>query len=487
MNLSQKHIRYFSISLNLIFLLSLLTFGFLKIQSANNLSLEKDAAENALISYHIATDGRFSLDGQNPTYQREPLDNFLNSIAIRITLNKFPEANAISIQHDSQLIKRILRINLLYLIIFFLSGWWLVYLITKSHFLVIPALFFPSLHYTFTTFYLINLGNDLLASGLFTLSVATFYNYTLNNNKRSAILCGFTLGALALTKAIVFYVFILMIVLFAVVCFLLFRDKKFKFLQNTLVILLCFCIMIAPWMFRNYQHFGDFAISQRGGAVLLIRAIKNQMTNEEIVGAFYLYSPKSVQRVLNKIELGQKADAFEDGGKFQRLNRDLKSDILKINASDFTDLTSYYRIAKHGIPNNLKFNQSIADSTREFEQNLKKIALTEIKENTSKHLMLTPLFGWRGFWAYRGNNLIMSLANLLTFIGLFYVFIHGIFTKNLLKISLTILPILFFGTHAFLTHYIPRYSAPLIPIASIVTVVFLYSEIKARSLKTLNR
>src|SRR5690606_7679439 len=153
---------------------------------------------------------------------------------------------------------------------------------------------------------------------------------------------------------------------------------------------------------RNHAYFGEFGISERAGVVLMQRAVMNELTPEEYLGALYLFAPNEpLEKLVAKIT-GFGPGDLEKGGRLQRLNHgkvsgfpeDLSAERAGLPEKTITyhrrarawrvKLASEYRAAGHPNP------MAAADDE------LKRRAMILIKENLSQHIAFIPLGIWRG-------------------------------------------------------------------------------------------
>lgn len=173
-------------------------------------------------------------------------------------------------------------------------------------------------------------------------------------------------------------------------------------------------------MFRNHIHFDDFSIAERGGQVLLIRAIKNQMTEIEYKGGYYAYAPQA----FNKLFLGKILDFKENdliyGGKLQRLNRGLEEDQNAIQNNELDKLISYYQ-RTHFIEIPKLFKEASRLNVLP-EELLKSKAFEMIKSDFTNHLKMTILFNWRGIWIYKGQYFFCGSSKLISFCFFLFCF-----------------------------------------------------------------
>jgi len=473
----------YAIAFNIIVLIFLLFLANYRITNQGRSILEKDASDNVLSSFYLAKYGMFSLDGETPTYFREPLDGFVSAFHIAVFTDLLQTSTDVDFLDDKNAIVQLTRVNLFYLVLLYLAGWWLVFQLTQKHHYVVPVMLFPLAHYIFTVFYITNFTNDFLASGLFTLSIAALLYMLDKPTLVRATLFGLILGLCVLTKAAMLYIGIGFFILFPVLLLIVPKVSKKLIFKCLAISALGFVFTIAPWMVRNAILFDDLVIAQRGGAVLLIRAVKNEMNWEEKKATIFFYTPKSIQRIAKNLKIGPNEDEFYNQGKYHRLNRDLEQDIKNMQQGNVAEMKSYYRKAKHTIPDQLAKKLGPTYSPHALDSALKKESITRILNKPMAHLSTTPVFAWRGFWAYKGDNIPFSIINAVTFLGLFFGFAKGVVKRDLVLISISLLAVLFFGFHAFLTHFIPRYSAPLIPISAIVTFTMLLQAIQKVKVK----
>jgi hypothetical protein len=104
---------------------------------------------------------------------------------------------------------------------------------------------------------------------------------------------------------------------------------------------------------------------------------------------------------------------------------------------------------------------------QQIDEDLKQESIAKIKQNWRKHLALTATF------AYRGSFIKMVAENSLVPIRLVYIIsmfavLYLALKQQHIGIIFFLLPALFsYGIHAFASHYISRFSVPLIPCLAI--------------------
>lgn len=216
-------------------------------------------------------------------------------------------------------------------------------------------------------------------------------------------------------------------------------------------------------MLRNYQHFDSYQIAERGGTVLMTRAIKDLMTPVEYRGTFYAWAPWGVKAVMRRV-LGFRSEDLEAGGRLERLNRSPRSsfhqkDVAAELAGQPEKATSYFykSLAEY---RKLKLAYQAAGApnpTMAADKEIQRRALTIVKEHPWRHLAMTPPFLWRGAF--------------FSFPILVIVLIHSL-RKRHDDLALFVAPA--FGAimfYALLSHFIPRYGQALRPVAIVAAVL----------------
>lgn len=448
--------------------------------------LEKDSQQSIYLAYFLVTDGFHSMDGISPSNFREPVISVLNAINIARLQPKQNQISKEELIREPELILEMTKLNLVYLIVIY----GLVYLLSRKiglpRLLSSTASFIPVFFFSIFTSYITSVNSELPSAILLLLFSIFIMNFLEKQRSKDLIISGLILGFLALTKAVFLYLFILLIP--SLFIFDYFVSKKKLFLRPRLIILflLSFSLPVGSWMLRNHIQLGTSSISDRGGEVLLIRALKNQMTNEEYRGGFYAYAPDVLQTEIFERFFRFKKEDLWDGGRLQRLNRGLKSDSVALSEERFEDVKSFLRVAQlehRNLTNYYGSNSEIQNP----DEGSKSKALNLIFAYPLNHLKASFLYGWRGIWFYRGRHLIPVAMTLAMYLSLFVLFVRSFWKRDLILFAITILPLLYFLFHAFLTHFIPRYSGLMIPELSIMMVYWVYIfSLRVGSLKSLS-
>lgn len=309
-------------------------------------------------------------------------------------------------------------------------------------------------------------------------------------SSRYAGVAGGLLGLLILTKAAFLYV-TLALLLAVLPVMLIWRMPRMHVLQTGLLFGLALLIA-ASWMWRNHHVLGAWEIAGRGPNVLLTRAFKSQMTDDEFKGAFYAYAPQSLKHTFKTLT-GYSAIDREKGGRLQRFTRFFDSDVECRTHGDEACAIGYY------IKANIRYNNIMADYAKRYpndarrgrvegERAAKQIALQMIKENPWGHLRTTLVFAWRGAWpcnkvdgrwfSHEVKYLQPAWQELLPFVGLCCMLVFSVLA--LFRRDMQLLILSWAGTAAYLfyataSHFIPRYSEMLIPLW---VVSFVYASVR---------
>lgn len=446
-------------------------------------AISKDAIDNATSAYYVWQKGEFTYDGEMLTYEREPLPIYLTAFYVRFFTDIPKNVSLENFYQSATYTKQILTINAVYSCCLVLLIAWFGFKLTRSWLAMIIVVMSTWFFFLANHKHLNNLYTEILAAFLVTLIAVMAYLLIAKLSKKFAFGLGVALGLFALTKAIGLYVSVMVISLMAIPLFMKNQTSK-HICKVQLLITIAFILTISPWMVRNYIQFGDLAIAQRGGIVLLVRALKNNMTTNEYIGGFYVYAPEKLREHMSNF-LGFNPRSLDQGGEYQRLIRRKLGDAdwgAEIMAQP-ERATSYFSKAfaiqqtvrlnlfkqKHPGINFLTENdlmlihQGRADfSMMKADKEVKLLAIKLIRQNFLNHLKGTVLFAWRGLWSF--NQGAWAL-NALAFVALLSLPVVAIKQKQPEVLAASLFGVLLFTFYAFFTHFLPRYSAPLIPLS----------------------
>lgn len=467
----------------------------------NGREIKWDALENVVASYHLWTKGTISLDGEKPSYFREPLPIVIGALhmALFTDIPKFDNTEPFDDEFDNEgrisqaklkyprelMASERYRIQISYINLFYIAGgllvvWWLTKLMTDSYVWSTLSMLMTWVFFYNNYYYLYRPLSEYPSSLLIMLSSGLMILILRSKSVNLAVLLGVVLGALALTKAATLYVSVVAI-FFVYSALVIYRQCSFihaikLFLASSLSLL----ILVTPWMLRNKLEFDDFALSQRGGGVLLTRAFKNQMTDDEYQGAWYVYAPAELKRIAwyRKTMHGE-----QSATRYARLYRNRPGDVEAIESGNVDAATSYF-CKSRALLKKLAKEQGLDAKGADLQA--EKIAKQMIKKDFAKHLKTTPIFAWRQIWSFGNTNpvqpsagsIFTAIINFASFVALLALPLIAILRKQPVWFLFSLFPFGFFWFHALFSHAIPRYSAPLIPTSIIALILLLCAFIK---------
>ena len=413
-------------------------------------TVEADARHNLAMAYNhfqygVVSDLRIDSPDVTPTYRREPLYSLVLSGVLTAIAD--PETTTQKCLIEPEPACETLQLKLQW----FNLGWLLA--LTLATFLagriilgdnVAPYIasllvgFAPGFTEAINNFY-----TELAAAlPLLILATSLYLCLTRHQWQKYAIAAGCAFAALMLTKAVFLYFGVILALAFTLYAC---QQRSWKPLKMAVTTLLIAYAIAGVWMTRNYLYFGTAKISGRGGEVLAIRAKFSEMNWTEYRASWLAYTPNYGEPLLEKFFQP------EDYARFDRANpegfyRSTKNRISEMRESDVVQ-----RI----------FQQ------QQIDEALKQESIDKIKQNWLKHLALT------GTFAYRGSFIKMFAENSMVPVRLFYIaslfLVSGLALKYRdVGMVFFLLPAWFsFGIHAVASHYISRFSVPLIPCLAI--------------------
>jgi len=457
-----------------------------------NLTYDKpyaDQRQNLAYAYNSLKHGIYdqtSSEHPTPDYRREPLYPFV--LIISMILNPYVDLsiqNARCITLGKGCLEKIISIkitNLLFLILTAAISGYLVYIYCKSF---VPAVICfllvslsGSLGFLANTFY----SETFVALLILVLSY-TFYLLIKNKFRlKMLILFGLLLGFIALTKAIFLYFIIISC------CYIFFKsyidgtEVQSCFKRSLIVLIISLCL-IGPWMIRNYIQLGTFSLAGGSGVVLLTRANYNDITDDDYL-KFLLFNLRGLGEWIGKklsIDIDRKS-----------LEKTFKKK-YKYSATKFRrTISKELRLSKR----NPKLNEMMVQSAKDRMIN-----------NFSNHLqMVLPIFIRGSFpeigYGYIPNSeywyhgikrekkslgieyikfdiskiwiSLPTISNIIYFIAFYLVIFISLIKKKWDLISFLLPSFYVIIVYSFFTHFIPRYSVPLIPIFAICSTVLIY-------------
>lgn len=474
-------------------MLGVVIFSALLALSLRSLLTDKPAAdderENLTIAYNLAYHGAYSLgtnpaDGLPPTNYREPLPLYVLALHIKLHPLLASGLTAHTLNQGSAI--RTLKTHNLIWAFLCLVG----VALTTARLLPPTRLRPPALIIVLLLTYAIFLRHhniDLLATEIqaATLLIGTTLasiSALRSGHWRWFVVAGLGMAALTLTKASFLPISI------AYTLVLLLRallkppapSTRRQAIQNIGLMGAAGLGLLMPWLIRNYAEFGTVETTQRGGHVLLVRAYKNQASP---LGGFYAYAPPPLRPLVGWLT-GYAADDLEDGGRLASLNREddssfAEADRAAVRAGQPDAVISWYRKAMAERVRLIKSyaDQGTDDPSRLADRAMQRQAIGLIRNDPLSHLMMTPPFMWRGLWCM-GNSraatpllVLMGAINVLAYGAVWGMALVGLWRWHPEIMGIAVLPVGAMCFFALATHYIPRYSDPLIPNMLVALVV----------------
>lgn len=426
---------------------------------------EGDAPQYLAGAYHLVKHGVYAgrtreTEASVPTIKREPGYSAFLAAVIAPSLLRESQSLDCLVAADvpcRPLLRRIKQANALLVCMAALIAGGAVWLLTGSALLAYLGGVLVAFNNTLAN-YANTLYSENLAVLLFTAGSAALMLAALRPRAPWSAAAGLLLGGMALTKAAFLYFFPVALVWLAA-CHYRAGTRRMALLLSVFAI--AFWAVVAPWMARNYVQFGEWAIAGRGGSALQLRAAHDTMSNAEALVALRLWHPAYGESYLNR-----------NGVPPERYAR------LKRGEESFRYYSKEVRPKELGVPDGAP--------RPEYDEVLKQDALGQIAANWKRHLLLTPLFLYRGAFATDGWKIAyptrsgvreIKLRNgwiaLVLFAGTLLSCALLIRDRDPARLAFFSLAAYSFCFHALATHFITRYSMPTIPVLTAGAVVAL--------------
>jgi 4-amino-4-deoxy-L-arabinose transferase-like glycosyltransferase len=421
---------------------------------------EPDTRENLQIAWNLQRYKVYSVlesvDGPpHPTTKREPLYPILLSLWMAILRDEGSQ------EATPELARRLKSLNVLLHLCLVLAAWWA----TKTFFkkpwapLAVAALIaFNSSMLSTIDVFLTEIPAALLVATSSTLLYLTYARKTT----LYCILGGLSLGALALTRAVFFY-FVLLLAAAAVVWLLVEAGRKSWNIRSTgtrwLLLVLVAIAVYSPWFLRNQRLGQALQVDQRGEDVLAVRAEYSTMSWKQYAASFFYFTPAVGPRLTSALfgeEVARSFDRSRPESFFQKA------------------------LAGTGVVHRTAGERNLGP---------RQAAVRVMAEHLPMMTLLTLPFAYRGAFVQVGFNVQRVPAILLYFTLLYSLFFLPaliLLTIRLFRRKdprwLFLVPALYsYVFHSLITHYIPRYSVPLIPIFILALVSAITNAIGKRN------
>ena len=268
------------------------------------------------------------------------------------------------------------------------------------------------------------------------------------------ILAGILFGLLPLCQPIFLYALPVLIVVVATGLWRRRTVGAIAMISIAGLSVLGFALVTGPWLVRNQAYFGSLNLSAGGAIVLRTRAEYNKLLPSEILPAFVYWAGDGRAETASLI--------FETDA-YRRLDRDNRAD-------------GYYRLGEGR-------GRALAEETGIKGLAHRVLLTAEAKDlilaDPVKHVLMSGLFAWRGMFAERGlviaprpvkisgwiNRLWINLAY---WAGTAYCLIIALRRRDFRFVVFGALALWSWAAYAGVSHAIPRYSYPLIPVLVIL-------------------
>jgi hypothetical protein len=459
--------------------------------------LRADAFQNAELALALAKTGTFSQKTINPspTMYREPLPPA--ALAVQMLVDpRFSDVSTADELNREPAIVALKQHNLAWAIVILcgipmLIGAFIerrsVWFICSVVAIILTSIFYLKRPDILDTFYTEIQTSALLVWSAVAACIAVRTRKTLH-----FLVLGVLLGALVLTKAVFLYVMAGYLVLLFVL--MLTGQPRYSLRHGLACIaaaLIGAIVLVGPWLLRNQLNFGTLKVASRGGVVLWIRALSNQMNDEEWRGAFYVYGPREyAARMLPLLGYSSVHDALE--GPLRRLNQRSKSSFGKSDREaerrgEPDRAVTFYRAAraervkltrkywKEGDP-----NPAIA-----ADRELQTRALNRIAREPLSHLLTTPVFFWRIMWP------VSAAISFFGMLAIWTLTLVSLVKRRPAMFGAVGLAVGMIAFYVAVSHAIPRYSAPAVSLmivaASLIVGWGLIAALSAIDARRLTR
>jgi len=410
----------------------------------------------------------------------EPLPALINSLYFRVLSWAGVGPMSFEQMHWGSLAYLTKQINLLWVFVGQLTLAVFVYAKTQKLLIAVSAVllahvFFFGSYRVVDTYY-----TELQGGVLLLLASMSLFGLFERFGWRSAALTGALLAMLALTKASFYY--INLVVISVVVIGLLLSAIGGKSLSIrragilSLLLVLAYAVMLGPWLARNHSLFGSATVSDRGGIVLYIRAVKNQMTAEEVRGAWYLYGPSIYHQLGEKWSYARPVANELDPtqGAWMRVNRNRSPN-------------SFFASIKN------EFSQAMATTdaagqpatVKQVAKGMSNKAVASILDNPMKHAGMSFVFLWRGMWGVAPVDfygikphldlMVAELAMLFFYLLAAVFLLRALLRRDFPSFMLCLLTLGGVAFYASLSHFLPRYMVQFYPAFVLMATLQIFS------------
>jgi len=297
----------------------------------------------------------------------------------------------------------------------------------------------------------------------------------LTTQGRSRIIALGALGALGGLLTLSRAVFLQIFPLFAVLLILLAVGwTRRERVVAIAVVLAGLVVIVSPWLTRNVVEFNQFGVADAGGAVLLIRDMKSDLTPYQHRGSWVHFSPTPIRPAVARLLDVDLAD-FDGDGPLRTLARSL------IDPETGVDIERVERRSRYNQALDVHrgwFNGFVREGFPEAEAALlaDSLASQRVREGMSEDPLrfprTTPLFLYRSMWTLNNTQIgppqgftvlraALGIMNIPGFLAVLTLGFVGLLARRPLWFALGGLPTGMLLVHALATHAIPRYTRPV--------------------------
>ena len=457
----------------------------LSAQKIDGSSIKGDATQNLILAKGIYEHGEFSLGGGLTSF-REPVPPLLVATYLQLFADRHSPMDLESMHYGAH--TRFVKLSNLFWVFWGLLGSWLLFFeVSQRRWLSLAAPLL-SAPFFFTNPLIVNsLYTELQAGTLMIWCSYLLIRAAQQPRAWRLLLTGVFLGLLCLTKAL------FLPVSFVVIAAMMIKPwperpgsdwRAWKPKSRVgLYIGLGLGVTVLPWIGRNHAQMQSTEISAgRSGYILLKRAMIDQITDDEFKAGFYLFGPQPYKRLVAGTGLDVKADeAVKREGRLARLNG-ARSDFIADDTRAFyaghpEQVISFYRraAAVHVQLTRLFEQAHDAHPTLSADKVMQKVALQQFADHPWRHLKVSLLMFWRGFWclspgtplplvsdAHLRPTLVVGL-NAAAGLALLFVFSKALLQRQTPLFFMTALPVLMMLVYTLVSQNLPRFFAPAVP------------------------
>jgi len=284
-----------------------------------------------------------------------------------------------------------------------------------------------------------------------------------------AVVAGSSVGVLALTRSMYLYWLVLLSVGLPVAFAWPAIRPRLPSPRVVGLLLACGWLIAGGWMLRNAVQTGEWMIGGRGGSVLAVRAQYSTMTGREYAAGYFYFSGVLGRPLLER---------WFEPDEYIRYNALLPRSFKAMARKLYLPLNFPELAAEHDARSRTPLAKlpggaveaALPAGEPVTEESLRRASWAVIRAHWPRHLQLVPLFALRGAW------LLLPLLAGVVIVAL---------ARRAWPMLAFLAPMLFsIAFHAAITHYLTRYSLPLLPCALIALAWWVWPARRAAEVET---